>query len=402
MSEARPVLPAFLTARLLISAGVQMQVVAVGWEIYSLTKSPVQLGLIGLVQFLAMMCTSFISGAAIDRYPKRLVLMTALVFEVISSLGMAGLAFAETQSVLPYFLLVGVFGAARAFDHPAATAMLPMIVRGEGFPKAVAWDSSARQAAVLCGPSLGGALIAIASWVPLAGCAVAVSLAFIMVFFLPVQGGAARKEPFSWATLMSGISYIAGNKLLLGVMSLDLVSVLFGGATALLPIYAVDILDVGPQGLGLLRNAPAVGGLTMGLMMARVTLPWPRGSIVLVTIAIFGAATIVFGLSQSLPLSLVALAFIGGSDTISMVVRNTMVQLETPDALRGRVAAVYGLVTGTANQLGEFESGIAAALLGTVGSVVFGGVVTIGMAGLWTWRFPILRQRVQPQAVQPS
>ena len=366
--------------------------VAVGWQLYSLTGRALDLGLVGLVQFVPMVLLTLVVGQVADRCDRRLVV---IVCEVVKAVGVAGLALGSIggwQSRASIFLLVALVGAAQAFENPAMTALVPEVVPRELISPAMAWVISAGQTAQIVGPALGGLLYALGPG--------ATYLTAGALFILAGAGAAAirvvrttrSREPVTLASVFSGVAFIWSRRVLLGTMSLDLFAVLLGGATALLPVYARDILGTGPFGLGLLRSAPAVGALATSVLLAHYPLERRIGPTLFRAVVVFGIATCVFGLSTNFALSIVALSVLGAADVVSMVIRVSLAQIRTPDAMRGRVSAVHSLFTGTSNQLGAFESGLAAALLGTVPAVLLGGVGTIAVAGLWLVFFPELRR----------
>ena len=369
-----------------------MLAVAVGWQLYSLTGRALDLGLVGLVQFIPMVLLTLVVGQVADRCDRRLVV---IVCEVVKAVGVAGLALGSIggwQSRASIFLLVALVGAAQAFENPAMTALVPEVVPRELISPAMAWVISAGQTAQIVGPALGGLLYALGPG--------ATYLTAGALFILAGAGAAAirvvrttrSREPVTLATVFSGVAFIWSRRVLLGTMSLDLFAVLLGGATALLPAYARDILGTGPFGLGLLRAAPAVGALATSVLLAHYPLERRIGPTLFRAVVVFGIATCVFGLSTNFVLSIAALSVLGAADVVSMVIRVSLAQIRTPDAMRGRVSAVHSLFTGTSNQLGAFESGLAAALLGTVPAVLLGGVGTIAVAGLWLVFFPELRR----------
>jgi MFS family permease len=382
-------------ARLLSVVGSQMQSVAIGWQIYAVTGRPLDLAWVGLAQFFPAVLLSPVTGHVADRFERRRVLLGAFLLHGLMSLALFAVARREATNVAPiYAVLVGV-GVARAFQGPAGSSLMPSLVPLEHFRNAVAWSSSLWQAATVVGPALGGLAYAALRGPSLVyACAAVGSFgAFACVALIkPARADAkAAREPFSLTSLMAGVRYVRQTEIVLGAISLDLFAVLLGGATALLPVYAHDILHLGPVGLGALRTAPAVGAAVTGVALALRPIETRAGTKMLVCVAIFGAATIVFGLSRSFPLSLVALFVVGASDMVSVNVRSALVQLATPDAMRGRVSAVNMVFVGASNELGEFESGVTAQLLGVVPAVVLGGVGTLVVVALWAWRFPRLR-----------
>ena len=369
-----------------------MQSVAVGWQLYSLTGSALDLGLVGLVQFVPTVVLTLVVGQVADRYDRRLVVVTCHVAEAgataVLALGSLG-GWLSRDGILA---IVAIIGIARAFENPARAALMPRLIPLAQLPRAIASVTGAGQMARIVGPAVGGALYGLgATTVYATVAAVYVVSAALVGLVRDVQPLCPREE-VTPASLFSGVAFILRHRLLLGVMSLDLFAVLLGGATALLPIYARDILATGPGGLGLLRAAPAVGALAMSLALARRPVERHAGPALFGSILVFGAATLVFGLSTSLPLSLAALGVLGASDLLSMIIRQSLVQIRTPDGMRGRVGAVHSLFTGTSNQLGEFESGLLAAAFGAVPAVLIGGVGTMAVVALWIHRFPELRR----------
>ncbi|HXQ52775.1 MAG TPA: MFS transporter [Stellaceae bacterium] len=379
----------FLTVRFSSATAWQMQAVAVGWYVYALTDSAFDLGLIGLVQFVPFAGLALIAGHAVDRFPRRNIVMSALAVESLCSLALGLLALSGAGSAGAVFSIIAFYGAARAFDQPAMQSWLPALVAARLFPRSAAQNSLTSQSAVILGPALGGLLYLLGPAVPFLCAALLQGGALALASGLPAQRRAVT-EPLSWHTILGGVRFIWHTDTVRGAISLDLFCVLFGGATALMPIFARDILSVGPAGLGLLRSAPALGALVTGLMLTRRPPQRHVGRRMMIAVAIYGAATLVFGLSTNLVLSLAALAILGAADMLSVVIRSTLVQVVAPDAIRGRVTAVNSLFTGTSNQLGQFESGVTAAWFGPVGSVVLGGAATLLIVALWTRRFPAL------------
>ena len=383
-------------ARLLFSRSgsamaYQMQSVAVGWQIYALTHRALSLGMVGLAQFLPMVLLIFVAGHAADRFERRRI---AAICQLVEMLGACGLAAASILHALTPALIyaaVALLGAARAFEAPCMQAMLPSLVPPGLFPRAAALFSSVFQSVTIIGPSLGGLLYGVGAPVPYVVCACLFAAAAICASLIPRRAPPPR-EPVSLAAVFGGIAFIRSRPDILGAISLDLFAVLLGGATALLPVYARDILHAGPLALGLLRAAPAVGALALSLILARHPIGGRAGPLMFAAVALFGLATIVFGLSRSLPLSIAALAVLGAADVVSVVVRSSLVQLQTPDAMRGRVSAVNMLFIGASNQFGEFESGTLAALIGAMPAVVLGGVGTLVVTLLWMRLFPTLRR----------
>jgi MFS family permease len=366
--------------------------VAIGWQLYALTGRALDLGLVGLVQFLTQVALTLIVGQAADRYDRRAIIALCRLVSAGAAAALAAGTLGGWLTTGRILALVAVVGAARAFEGPTMSALVPSLVARPLVPKAMAWSVSANQAARIVAPALGGALSVLGAEVAhlVAAGLFLVAGALAALIRAPARG--RPPEHVSLDSLFSGIAYIRGNRLILGMMSLDLFAVLFGGATALLPIYARDVLQTGPWGLGLLRAAPAAGALVTSGLLARWPIERQVGRAMFRAVLVFGAATIVFALSTHLGLSLVALAVLGASDVVSVVIRVSLVQLRTPDAMRGRVSAVHSLFTGTSNQLGEFESGVAAALFGAVPAVLIGGIGTIAVAALWMSLFPEIRR----------
>ena len=369
----------------------EMQAVAVGWQIYGLTHRPLDLGLVGLAQFAPGIVLFLIAGHTADRAPRKRILQTCMGgYALVSSLLFMFTTWGLT-SVYPIYLVLLLNGTARAFSMPASQALLPTLVAEEHFPLAVAWGSSWFQAATIFGPILGGLIYgASGSPLPVYGCA-ALSYAAAFVFYSRLRVKSVERPRQSPEMVWEGLRFIWRNKFVLGAISLDLFAVLLGGAVALLPVYARTILNVGATGLGILRSAPGLGAIAMALLLAHHPLGRRQGSIMLACVFGFGLFTIVFGLSHNAALSLAALALTGACDMVSVVVRSTMVQLRTPDHMRGRVSAVNMVFIGASNEVGQFESGITAQWFGTVPAVVLGGIGTILVVAAWTWLFPELR-----------
>jgi MFS family permease len=386
----------YWNARVFTAIASQMLSVAVAWQMYALTGNPFDLGLVGLVQFLPSTVLILIAGQFADRYDRRRILQ---ICQGIEGVAAASLAYATfTGAISKDFILTAVFflGAARAFEAPTMLSLLPAIVPAPLFPRAVAASSTAQQAATIGGPAIGGFLYLINPTSVYVLCFALYILAATQLTFVHIQSAAATgRPPLSFNTLFAGVSFIRHNPIVLGVISLDLFAVLLGGATALLPIFAKDVFDVGPSGLGLLRAAPAVGAISMMVVLAHWPLTRGVGKIEFATVGMFGLATIVFGLSTSFWLSIAALALMGAADAISVVVRLTFVQLETPDSMRGRVSAVNSLFVNMSNQLGDFRAGIAADLMGAIPAVLFGGVGTLLVVALGIKLFPELFHREQ-------
>ncbi|OJH33675.1 hypothetical protein BON30_47410 [Cystobacter ferrugineus] len=383
-----------------MSVATQMQSVAIAWFIYERTGRPLDLGLVGLAQFLPQFVLSLPAGHMADRFDRRRIMQVCNAASVVCSLLFLAITRSEVRALWPLYAVVMLLSAARAFSGPASQALLPSLVPTLHPQRAVGWNSLGSQAATIAGPALGGVLYSVS------GSAVAVftvgallgmlSLALLWPIrpTLQVVGG---RGAASWTELLAGLRFVWREKRILGCISLDLFAVLLGGAEALLPIFARDILHVGPWGLGLLRSAPAIGASLVGAALVSRPLRRAGGSTLLATVALFGAATLTFGLSRSVLLSLLALLVLGAADMVSMILRGTLLQFSTPAPLRGRVNAVNQLFVGTSNELGAMESGLMAAWLGIVPAVVLGGVGTCAIVLLWAVLFPELR-KPRPQA----
>lgn len=383
----------FWSARILSALALQMQTVAIGWHVYDLTRSAFALGLIGLVQFLPSLLLALVTGQVADRYDRRLIVRTC---QTVAGLMALILALGSYQGWLTrdaIFVLVFILGVARAFESPSTSAFLPQLIPAEVFPRAIGLSSASNQATIIAGPALGGLIYVAGPPVVYAVSAILFLSASFFTGAIRIKVPKTAREPVDLKTMLAGIAFIRNKPVVLGAISLDMFAVLLGGATALLPIYAREILHTGPWGLGLLRSAPALGALAMSLYLARKPIERHAGRVMFSAVAIFGLATIVFALSHSVALSLVALIVLGASDMISVVIRQALVQLETPDAMRGRVSAVNWLFIGTSNQLGEFESGATAALLGVVPAALLGGIGTLLVVILWMRFFPTLARR---------
>jgi MFS family permease len=378
--------------RALSSFASQMQAVVLGWQIYAMTGRAFSLGLIGLAQFLPVVALVFVAGHVVDRRDRRRIAAITQALQAVVSLNLAIGSATHTLTPAHIYLLVAVAGAARAFEGPSMQAILPSLVPGSLFPRAAALNSSMFQSAIIIGPSVGGLLYGLGPDFAYALVAGGFCLAAVSTSFIPKPRLAITREPASLASFFGGITFIRQRPDILGAISLDLFAVLLGGATALLPVYARDILHAGPLGLGLLRAAPAIGALAVSVWLARRPMRRHLGPQMFAAVALFGAGTIVFGLSTSVPVSVAALALLGGADVVSVVVRSSLVQIRTPDGMRGRVAAVNLLFIGSSNQLGEFESGTLAALVGAVPAVVLGGIGTLAVAAIWMALFPSLRR----------
>jgi MFS family permease len=385
-------------ARLFGTTGSQMLMVAVGWQMYELTGSAWDLGLVGLYQFLPALLLTLVAGHVVDRLHRGRIVAACLLTQACVALTLvaslqgwgASAAWASRELLLGVSVMLGVV---RAFQMPAQQALAPMLVPPAMLPRAMAFSSAGMQAAIMGGPALGGVLFVAGATVVYATCAGLFATGCALLLALRYDHVPPPHEPVSLRSLLAGAEFVWRRKALLGAVSLDLFAVLLGGATALLPMFAKDILHVGPWGLGLLRAAPALGALLMSVVLTRWPLERKVGRTMLLAVGVYGVSMLVFGWSTSFVLSLGALAVSGGSDMVSVVVRQTLMQIETPNDMRGRVSAVNSVFIGASNQLGEFESGASAALLGPVGSVVAGGIGTLLVAALWVKGFPALAQR---------
>ncbi|MGO4350607.1 MFS transporter [Rhizobium sp. RAF36] len=380
----------FAASRVFSSLSFQCAAIAMGWMIYDKTHSAFALALVGLCQFLPMVVLTFVVGHVADRFDRRRI---GLICQLIEAVTAAVLAIATWQDWLtPAGILVAVtiMGATVAFERPTMAALLPNIVPSSMLQRAVATSTSMMQTALIIGPSLGGLLYGAHPVAPFAVSAVMFTAASINVISIRMSWTPSKREPVTLTSVFAGVSFIKSRPVMLGTISLDLFAVLLGGATALLPMFARDILHAGPWGLGLLRAAPAIGALAMSIVLARRPLSSNVGKKMFAAVAVFGLATIVFAVSTNIALSVVALLVVGASDTVSVVVRSSLVQLLTPDEMRGRVNAVNSLFIGTSNQLGEFESGMLAGFMGPVAAGIIGGVGTIVVVLLWTRLFPDL------------
>ncbi len=381
----------FFTVRGCSSFAYQIAAVAIGWQVYALTGSAFALGMIGLMQFLPVAGLTFFAGHAADRYERRRVVQVCQAVEALASVFLAAGTLMHWLTVAEIFVAVTIMGAARAFESPAMSALLPGIVPAGMLQKGTAVTSSVFQLATIAGPALGGLVYAISPGVPYVVMVAGWGLSALLLGFVNVARPVAPKEPPTLRALFAGVAFVRRHPAILGTISLDLFAVLLGGATALLPIYAKIILHTGPWGLGILRGAPAVGALLTSAVLARFPLSGRTGRFMFEAVILFGIATIVFGLSRSIVLSVAALVVMGAADMVSVVIRLSLVQLRTPDEMRGRVGAVNFLFINASNQLGEFESGLTASLLGAVPAVVVGGIGTVVVALLWMRLFPALR-----------
>jgi MFS family permease len=387
-------LRSFIVLRAADELASQMLNVGIGWYVYTATNDPMSLAYVGLAQFLPNIGLSLIAGHAADRFDRRRVVRLSLLIQSLCLAAFGVWSVAAPPSAGAVYLLLLVIGSARAFSSPAMTAMLPHVASEVELPHAVAATSSAFQICTIAGPAIGGLVYAVSGPAMFAAAAGLLGLAMTQAWRLKAGHWSAgdQQSEVTDKSILAGVRFIRGSRLLLGLISLDLFAVLLGGVTALLPIYAKDILIVGPIGLGCLRCAPGAGAAIVGLVLAHRTIQRGAGRLMLFCVTGFGVATIVFGLSVNFWLSLAALAAAGGFDMVSMVIRQTLVQSSTPDAMRGRVSAVNGIFIGASSELGEFESGLAAAMFGAVPAAVLGGLATLAVVALWSGLFPELRR----------
>ena len=383
----------FVTSRFIATLAIQVQSVAIGWQIYDMERTPLALGLVGLCQFLPMFLLTLPAGDITDRFNQRRVYSLAAALQALCSILFLALSVFRPHTAWMYYVVLVLFGAARGFAGPSGSSLLPFLVPPERFSRAIAFSSSFFTAATISGPALGGFLYGLGPVYVYSICIAGFVGAALIVArlggrrFVPEKSQTNRYE-----RVAEGVTFVRSRPVVLGAISLDLFAVLLGGATALLPIYARDILHVGPLGFGFLRSAPAAGAFFMAFSLTHFPIRSGVGAKMFATVAVFGIATIVFGLSTYYPLSLLALFVLGVSDMVSVNIRGTLIQLSTPDTMRGRVSAVSMLFIGASNELGEFESGTTAALMGTVPAVVAGGIGTLLVVGLWMKLFPPLRQ----------
>lgn len=390
----RPPFLIYLGARFSSEFSYQIASVVIGWQIYSLTHSAFDLGMAGLVQFLPTAVLVFVTGSTADRFSRRRVMQACQIAQAMVAAFLTWGSFAHWLTVPAIFAAIAVLGIADAFESPATSALLPGVTERATLQRGAAISSGALQFATIAGPALGGLLYAVSPGVPYALMVAFWASASVLSASIAVTRRPETDTPpesRSWRALLAGVAFVRREPAILGTISLDLFAVLFGGATALLPIYARDILHVGSLGLGVLRAAPAVGALLMTIVLARHSISRRAGGWMFGAVIVFGLATIVFALSYSFWLSLLMLAILGAADTISVVIRSTLVQLRTPDAMRGRVGAVNFLFINASNQLGAFESGVIAAFAGAMASVLLGGIASVAIAVLWMKLFPTLR-----------
>jgi MFS family permease len=380
-------------ARFLSATAIQMQTVAVSWLVYDLTGSALALGLVGLFAFLPAAGLVLVSGLVADRRDRRVILIVCYALTTAAALGLLLLTWTGPRSVWPIYGLIVILGTARAFANPAGQALLPNLVPREELTLAVTWNSSAWQTAIILGPALGGILYGVGGTLAFAVATALFVVTLALLVAIRHRAQARPATPAGWADLVGGIRFIRSKRIILGAITLDLFAVLLGGATALLPIYARDILAVGAAGLGVLRSMPAIGAVSMAALLAVRPLKRRTGARMFQAVGVFGLATIGLGFSASFTAALICLFVLGAADMISVVIRHTLIQIETGDDMRGRVASVNSVFIGASNELGEFESGLVAHLIGTAPAVVAGGIGTLVVAVLCAKWFPELRHR---------
>jgi hypothetical protein len=392
----------YVVATVATAFAIEMSFVAIGWQVYAIHRDPLDLGLVGLAMFVPLPLLALPAGHLADRYPRRTVLALSIGLDAAVAIGLLAVTRAGADETWPFFLLAFATGVASALGAPAGRAMTPSLVPQELLVRAFAQRSAAFQASVICGPALGGLLFALQPEL-----VYAVATGFSLVALAAILALRSGREGVGSGSpdlrsVLGGVVLVRRTPVLLGAISLDLFAVLFGGAVALLPVFARDVLEVGPAGLGVLRAAPAVGALGAAIVLTRRPVRRRAGGTLLTVVALYGVTMIVFGLSETMWISLIALAAGGAVDMVSVVLRQTILPLVTPDELRGRVNAVEMVFISASNELGAFESGVAAALLGAVPAVVIGGVLTIGVALTWTRLFPALRHVDRLDELRPA
>jgi len=386
-----PAFTLFFTGKFLATFCAQVVSVAVGWQVYDITRNPLDLGLVGLAQFAPAILLVLVTGAAADRFNRKLIVLTCILAEIACVGGLFALTWAGNVQIWPILSILVGFGTARAFLGPASQSILPNLVRVQHLPNALAFNTMSWQIATIVGPVAGGLAYGLGALAAYGAAAALMAGGMILIALMraPIQ---MPQERGGWTDVVAGFAYVWRAKIVLGAISLDLFAVLLSGATALMPAYARDILQVGPEGLGLLRAAPGIGAIAIALLLTVRPIRDHAGVIMFVAVGLFGLATTVFGLSETLWLSVAALMVMGASDMVSVYIREILVQVSTPDEVRGRVNAVNMVFVGASNELGEFRAGTMAHLIGIVPAVAFGGLAAIGVAGLWAWWFPALRR----------
>ena len=396
----------FWAARFLLTIASMMMVIVIGWQVYDLARATMAprdaaflLGMVGLVQFIPLFGLTLIVGVVADRVDRRHIARAAVSLQLACAGTLAWLAAGDRITIEALFIIAFVFGIGRAFAGPSLSALAPTLVPRDILPSAIALNSISFQSGAIAGPPLGAYLYAVSDTTAYATASVLFATVIILLFAITAVPRPQSAKVSPWRSLVEGLGYVRNNRIVLGAISLDLFAVMLGGATAMLPVYARDVLHVGVEGLGPLRAAPAVGAAVTALVLAFRPLARNVGPVMFVCVGLFGVATIVFGLSTDMRVSLAALVVLGAADMISMYVRGSLVQLHTPDAMRGRVSSVSMLFVSASNELGEFESGVTAAWLGPVEAVVAGGVGAVLVTGIWAWRFPELRRADRFEAI---
>ncbi|MBB3525289.1 MFS transporter [Rhizobium sp. BK456] len=382
----------FFLARFLLSFSQQIVSVAVGWQMYDQTGKAIYLGLIGLVQFLPSLLLMLVTGSVADRYNRRAIAALCSLVSALCTLALLIMTVMGTFTPLPVFAVLLIFGIERAFMSPAVQSLAPNLVPEQDLSNAIAWNSSSWQLAAITGPVIGGLLYGVSATTAYTVAVVFSILGAALLYMIPKPEQKTTGEAKSWAMILGGFSFIRAEKVVLGAISLDLFAVLLGGATALMPIFARDILTLGPWGLGLLRAAPGLGAIVMAIFLAAYPLKHRAGIYMFIGVALFGLGTIVFGISTNTEVSIAALALMGAADMVSVYVRESLIALWTPDQLRGRVNAVNMVFVGGSNELGEFRAGTMASIFGAVPAVVIGGIGTLAVAAIWASSFPKLRR----------
>ncbi|WP_158912996.1 MFS transporter [Caulobacter sp. S45] len=389
----------FWWARVLSTLAVQAESVTLGWQVYIIARhangvaqSAFLVGMVGLAQFVPLFILTFIAGATADRRDRRTIMLVCTGIEIACVLALVALSLHPSPSLIPIFAIAVLFGASRAFLSPASGAMGPMLVPRDILPRAIAWNSLGFQAGSIIGPWIGGALCAVSPAAAYGGSAVLYAAAAVALLAMRAKTRPDHQPGSQLELIREGLVYVWTNKIVLGAISLDLVAVLLGGATALLPVFARDVLKIGAHGFGVLRSGPAIGAAVMAFSLSRWPLHRHAGRWMFAGVATFGVSTLVFAVSKSVVVSVIALAALGAADMISVYVRQSLVQIVTPDPMRGRVSAVANLFVGASNELGEFETGVVARLIGPIGAAIFGGVGSLVVTGAWAGLFPALRK----------
>jgi len=382
----------FFSSRFLAAFAIQIVSVSVGWQMYEVTRNTLYLGLIGLVQFLPALLLILVTGSVADRYNRRVIVSACMVLAAISAAALLGLTLVGAFEPMPVFIILVLFGIERAFMGPAVQSLAPNLVPEKDLANAIAWNSSSWQTASIIGPVAGGLLYGLGASVAYSVALAMFVLGAVLVSIIPKPAQRTSSKATSWTEILAGFSFIRREKVVLGAISLDLFAVLLGGAVALMPVFATDVLSLGPLGLGLLRSAPGVGAIVAAIWLAFRPIQHNAGIAMFDGVALFGLGTAVFGLSQTPWISIAALSLMGAADMISVYVRETLIALWTPDEVRGRVNAVNSVFIGASNELGELRAGTMAHVIGAVPAVVIGGFGTLAVAVIWAMSFPQLRK----------